>query len=409
MARVVVTGIGGVSALGSDWASIESGLRACRNAVRTMSEWDRHTEMGTRLAAPITDFAPPAHWTRKQLRSMGRVSQLAVRASELALADAGLTVDATLRDGRMGVACGSSIGSTADISDFAEMLLIGKAERLNANSYVRMMPHTAAANIGIFFGLTGRIIPTSSACTSGSQGIGYAYEAVSSGRQGMMLAGGAEELCPSQAMAFDLLYATCRRNDTPGLVPQPYDRDRDGLVVGEGAGMLVLETLDSALARGARIHAEIAGFASNSDGSHVTRPRQDTMRRVMEMALADAGIAPAQVGYVNGHGTSTEHGDIAETQATSEVFGIRMPISSQKSYLGHSMGACGALEAWVTIAGLNSGWFPPTLNLNNVDPRCGALDYITGTGRQIDTEYAMSNNFAFGGVNTSLVFRRYRP
>jgi 3-oxoacyl-[acyl-carrier-protein] synthase II len=409
MARVVVTGIGGVSALGSDWATIESGLRACRNAVRTMREWDRHTEMGTRLAAPISDFAPPAHWTRKQLRSMGRVSQLAVRASEMALADAGLTVDATLRDGRMGVACGSSIGSTADISDFAEMLLIGKAERLNANSYVRMMPHTAAANIGIFFGLTGRIIPTSSACTSGSQGIGYAYEAVSSGRQGMMLAGGAEELCPSQAMAFDLLYATCRRNDTPALVPQPYDRDRDGLVVGEGAGMLVLETLDSALERGARIHAEIAGFASNSDGTHVTRPRQDTMRRVMEMALADAGIAPAQVGYVNGHGTSTEHGDIAETQATSEVFGARMPISSQKSYLGHSMGACGALEAWVTIAGLNSGWFPPTLNLNNVDPRCGALDYITGTGRQIDTEYAMSNNFAFGGVNTSLVLRRYNP
>ena len=409
MARVVVTGIGGVSALGSDWATIESGLRACRNAVRTMPEWDRHTEMGTRLAAPILDFAPPAHWTRKQLRSMGRVSQLAVRASELALADAGLAADASLQDGRMGVACGSSIGSTADISDFAEMLLIGKADRLNANSYVRMMPHTTAANIGIFFGLTGRIIPTSSACTSGSQGIGYAYEAVSSGRQAMMLAGGAEELCPSQAMAFDLLYATCRRNDTPALVPQPYDRDRDGLVVGEGAGMLVLETLEGALARGARIHAEIAGFASNSDGSHVTRPRQETMRRVMQMALADAGIEPARVGYVNGHGTSTEHGDIAETQATNEVFGARMPISSQKSYLGHSMGACGALEAWVTIAGLNRGWFPPTLNLNNIDPRCGELDYITGAGRQIDTDYAMSNNFAFGGVNTSLVLRRFRP
>jgi 3-oxoacyl-[acyl-carrier-protein] synthase II len=409
MARVVVTGIGGVCALGSDQATIEAGLRACRNAVRTMPEWDRHTEMGTRLAAPIDDFAAPAHWTRKQLRSMGRVSQLAVRASELALADAALAVDASLQDGRMGVACGSSIGSTADISDFAEMLLIGKAERLNANSYVRMMPHTTAANIGIFFGLTGRIIPTSSACTSGSQGIGYAYEAIASGRQSMMLAGGAEELCPSQAMAFDLLYATCRRNDSPALVPQPYDRDRDGLVVGEGAGMLVLESLEGALARGARIHAEIAGFASNSDGSHVTRPRQDTMRRVMQMALADAGIAPEQVGYVNGHGTSTEHGDIAETQATSEVFGARMPISSQKSYLGHTMGACGALEASVTIAGLNSGWFPPTLNLENIDPRCGALDYITGGGRQIDTEYAMSNNFAFGGVNTSLVLRRYTP
>ena len=405
MHRVVVTGIGGVCALGSDWATIESGLRAGRNAVRVMPEWDRYAEMGTRLGAPIPDFAPPAHWTRKQLRSMGRVSQLAVRSSEFALADAGLLGDATIGDGRLGVACGSSVGSTADISDFAQMLLTGASTGLNANSYVRMMPHTTAANVSFFFGRTGRMIPTSSACTSASQAIGYAYEAVGSGRQAMMLAGGAEELCPSQAMAFDLLYATSRRNDAPELVPQPYDRDRDGLVVGEGSGMLVLETLEGALARGARIHAELAGFASNCDGTHVTRPREETMCRVMAAALDDAGIAPEQVGYVNGHGTATEHGDIAETQATAKLFGARMPISSQKSYLGHTMGACGALEAWITIAGLRSGWFPPTINLHNVDPRCGELDYITGTGRRIDAEFAMSNNFAFGGVNTSIVFR----
>ena len=407
MERVVVTGIGGLCAFGSDWASFERGLRAGRNAVRRMQAWDRYEEMGTRLAAPIADFSPPAHWTRKQLRSMGRVSQLAVRASELALGDAGLLGDPQIVDGRMGVACGSSVGSTADISDFAEMLLLGRAARLNANSYVRMMPHTTAANVGIFFGLTGRIIPTSSACTSGSQSIVYACEAIRHGYQQFMLAGGAEELCPSQAMAFDLLYATCRRNDSPESAPQPYDRDRDGLVVGEGAGMLVLESLSSAEARGARILAEIVGVASNSDGAHVTRPREDTMRRVMQLALAQAGLEPGRVGYVNGHGTSTEHGDIAETQATSTVFGPRMPISSQKSYLGHTMGACGALEAWVTISGLDSGWFPPTINLNNVDPRCGELDYITGTGRRIDAEYAMSNNFAFGGVNTSIVFRRW--
>ena len=409
MHRVVVTGIGGVCALGSDWRDIEAGLRAGRNAVRVMTEWDRYEDMGTRLGAPIPDFALPAHWTRKQLRSMGRVSQLAVRGSEFALADAGLLGDTAIGDGRMGVACGSSVGSTADISDFAQMLLTGASSGLNANSYVRMMPHTTAANVSIFFGLTGRMIPTSSACTSASQAIGYAYEAVSSGRQAMMLAGGAEEMCPSAAMAFDLLYATSRRNDTPALVPQPYDRDRDGLVVGEGAGMLVLETLDGARSRGAHIHAEIAGFASNCDGTHVTRPREETMRRVMAAALDNAAIAPAQVGYVNGHGTATEHGDIAETQATSKLFGPRMPISSQKSYLGHTMGACGALEAWITIAGLRNGWFPPTLNLHNVDPRCGELDYVSGSGRNIDTEYAVSNNFAFGGVNTSLVLRRWAP
>jgi 3-oxoacyl-[acyl-carrier-protein] synthase II len=210
-------------------------------------------------------------------------------------------------------------------------------------------------------------------------------------------------------MAFDMLYATCRRNDSPELAPQPYDRDRDGLVIGEGGGMLLLETLEGALARGARIHAEIAGFATNCDGTHVTRPCEATMQIVMASAVRDAGIAPEQIGYVNGHGTATEHGDIAETQATSKLFGARMPISSQKSYLGHSMGACGALEAWFTIAGLRNGWFPPTINLNNVDPRCGELDYISGTGRVIDTEYAMSNNFAFGGVNTSLVLRRWTP
>jgi 3-oxoacyl-[acyl-carrier-protein] synthase II len=407
MHRVVVTGIGGISALGNDWPSLLGALKAGQNAVRTMPEWDRYTELGTRLAAPVPHFAVPADWTRKQLRSMGRVSQLAVCSATRALADAGLVGDRRVTDGTMGVACGSSVGSTADIRDFAEVLMTGHSTGINANSYVRMMPHTTAANIGIFLGITGRIVPTSSACTSGSQGIGYAYEAIRFGRQPMMLAGGAEELCPSQAMAFDQLYATSRRNDEPALVPQPYDRDRDGLVVGEGAGILVLEDLEVARERGARIYAELAGFASNSDGMHITRPNAQTMRIVMQMALRDAAIEPAQVGYVNGHGTATEHGDIAETQATAMIFGPTMPISSQKSYLGHTMGACGALEAWITIEGMRLGWFPPTINLHNMDPRCGELDYITGNGRSLDVEYAMSNNFAFGGINTSLIFRRW--
>lgn len=406
MGRVVVTGIGGITALGSSWPEIRGGLRTGRNAVRYMPEWERLTDLGTRLAAPIDDFAPPAHWTRKQLRSMGRVSQLAVRAGELALADAGLLEEAFIHDGRMGVACGSCVGSTPDIRNFVDMLATGKSGALDANSYVRMMPHTAAANVGIFFSLTGRIIPTSSACTSGSQGIGYASEAIRSGRQLLMLAGGAEELCPSEAIAFDFLYATSRRNDSPEQTPRPYDRDRDGLVIGEGAAMLVLEDRDHALARGARIHAEIAGFASNSDGAHVTRPAEATMRKVMELALDDASVAPGAIGYVNGHGTATEHGDIAETRATASVFGSRMPLSSQKSYLGHTLGACGAIEAWITIEMMKEGWHAPTINLHAVDPLCGELDYLTGAGRDLDVEYSMSNNFAFGGVNTSLIFRR---
>ncbi|MFY1841896.1 beta-ketoacyl-ACP synthase [Achromobacter xylosoxidans] len=406
MHRVVVTGMAGISALGSDWAGIRRAFEDGRSAIRAMPEWSRYQELNTRLAGPIEDFQAPAHWTRKQLRSMGRVSQLSVRAAEQALDDAGLLGDPCIADGRMGVACGSSIGSTAEIRAFGNMLLNGLTDDLNANSYVRMMPHTTAANIGIFFELKGRIIPTSSACTSGSQGIGYAYEAVRYGRQALMLAGGAEELCPSEAMVFDALYATSQKNDTPALTPRPYDRDRDGLVIGEGGGMLVLESLEHAQARGARIHAEIVGFGSNSDGTHITRPDARTMRIAMELALADAGLPPQAIGYVNGHGTATEQGDIAETEATHGLFGNRMPISSQKSYLGHTLGACGALESWFSIEMLRSDWYAPTLNLRHVDPRCGELDYLV-EGRHMSHEYVMNNNFAFGGINTSLIFRRW--
>ena len=406
MKRVVVTGVGGISPLGRDWPTIQARLASYRNAVRYMPEWDRYPDLNTRLGAPVTDFETPAHWTRKQLRSLGRVSRLCVAAAEDALSDAGLLDDPSIRDGRMGVACGSSTGSTADVSDMAKLLIDGVSPGFNANTYVRMMPHTTAANIAIFFGLTGRVIPTSCACASGSQGIGYAYESIKYGMIDMMLAGGGEELCPSEAYVFDSLYATSLKNDRPEASPSPYDSGRDGLVIGEGAGILVLESLEHARAWGARIYAEVAGYASNCDGSHVTRPEQATMRACMEAALRDAGIAPSAVGYVNGHGTATEHGDIAETRATEALFGDAMPISSLKSYMGHTLGACGALESWFSIEMMRQQWFAPTLNLVDVDPRCGQLDYIRGEARHIDTEYVVNNNFAFGGLNTSLVFRR---
>ena len=408
MNRVVVSGIGGISAFGRDWASIQTAFKQGRNAVQNMGWQGQYPDLEAQLGAPIEGYAPPAHWTRKQLRSMGRVSYLCVDAAEQALADAGLLGDERIKDGRMGVACGSSTGSTADIRDIGELLLTGRSAHFSANTYVRMMPHTTAANVGIFFGLTGRIIPTSSACSSGSQGIGYAYEAIKYGMIEMMLAGGGEEFCPSEVYVFDSLYAASRRNNEPAKTPRPYDAGRDGLVIGEGAGILVLESLVHAQARGAKIYAEIVGYGANSDGSHVTRPQKATMQRCMALALEDAGLEPAQIGYVNGHGTATEQGDIAETQATEALFGSRMPISSQKSYLGHTLGACGALESWFSIEMMNSGWFAPTLTLDHIDPRCGRLDYIRGQGREIDTDYVMNNNFAFGGVNTSLVFKRWR-
>jgi 3-oxoacyl-[acyl-carrier-protein] synthase II len=270
-----------------------------------------------------------------------------------------------------------------------------------------MMAHTAAVNIGVFFGLTGRVITTSSACTSGSQGIGYAYEAIQSGRQIAMLAGGAEELDATEAAVFDTLFATSVRNDEPALTPRPFDAKRDGLVLGEGACTLVLEELEHAKARGARIHAEVVGFGTNSDGTHVTHPHPQTMAQAMRLALLDARFTPDSVGYVNAHGTATEQGDLAESQATNDVFGEHVPVSSLKSYMGHTLGACGALEAWMTIEMMREGWFAPTLNLDEVDPRCAPLDHIAGAGRLIDTDIVMSNNFAFGGINTSLIFQRW--
>ena len=311
-----------------------------------------------------------------------------------------------MQSGAVGVSYGSSFGTPAAVRGFYELIANGSSRSLTATSYIQMMSHTTAVNIGLFFGLTGRVITTSSACTSGSQGIGYAYEAIRGGKADVMIAGGAEELDVTMAAVFDTLFATSTRNDRPETSPRPFDRDRDGLVIGEGAGTLILEERKHALARGARIHCEIVGFATNSDGSHITQPRMDTMAVAMNMALADAGLPAEAIGFVNGHGTATEGGDIAETQATRSVFGTGIPIHSLKGYFGHSLGACGATEAWLGIEMMREGRFAANANLEIVDERCAPLDYIMGAPRPLEIEYLMSNNFAFGGINTSLIFRR---
>ncbi len=406
--RVVVTGMGGITALGEDWPTIRSAFEAGRTGVRFMHEWDRFTGINTRLAAPVPAFSVDDRYPRKKLRSMGAVAKMAVYATERALADAGLLDDPVVKSGRTGVAYGSSFGSPDSVLGFYELKMHGESRNLNATNYIRMMGHTAPVNIALFFGATGRVIPTSSACTSGSQGIGYAYEAIKWNRADVMLAGGAEELDITDSAVFDTLYATSQRNDRPSTTPRPYDRDRDGLVIGEGAATLVLEELDHARARGARIHAEIIGFGTNSDGNHVTQPQAETMEVALRLSLEDANLPPAEVGFVSGHGTATEWGDIAETQATRAVFGRTVPIHSLKSYFGHSLGACGSIEAWLSIEMMKEGWFAPTANLGVVDERCAELDYIMGEGRKMEVGYFMSNNFAFGGINTSLVFKRWQ-
>ena len=408
MRRVVVTGMAGFSPIGNDWKTISANLRNGKTGIRYMENWEPYKELETRLGAPVTDFEKPEHYTRKLIRSMGRVALMATVATERALADAGLTIDAGITDGRMGVSYGSSTGSTDALVDITSMMLDCPipGRGINANSYLKMMSHTTAVNIGVFFGLKGRVIPTSSACTSGSQGIGYAYEAIKHGYQDLMVAGGGEELCPTEAAVFEALYATSNRNDAPESTPRPFDKDRDGLVVGEGAATLILEERQSALKRGATIHAEIVGFSTNSDGAHVTQPQAETMYQAMSSALKLSGLSTEDIGYVSAHGTATELGDIAESQATHRLLGSRIPVSTFKSFTGHTMGACGALEAMVAIQMMNQGWFHGTANLDNIDPLCAKLDYLTGEGREVETKYVMSNNFAFGGINTSLIFAK---
>ncbi len=408
MRRVVVTGMAGITSLGDTWPEIEAHLRAGRTGIRAMPDWVRFVDLNTRLGGPVEHFSVPAHYPRRMVRSMGRVALLSVRATEMALADAGLLDEPSIRDGRMGIAYGSSAGSMEPLRAFGQMLETGSMLGVTSTSYIQMMSHTSAVNIGLFFGLKGRVIPTSSACTSGSQAIGYAYEAIRFGRQDMMVAGGAEELSALDAAVFDTLFATSTKNDTPERTPRPFDAARDGLVVGEGAATLILEEREHALARGATIYAEIIGFACNSDGAHITQPEAATMATAMRLALKDAGLPPEVIGYVNAHGTATDRGDIAESQATAEVLGNRVTISSLKGHFGHTLGACGAIEAWLAIEMMQNNWFAPTANLENIDPNCAELDYLMGTGREMEVETVMSNNFAFGGINTSLIFKRIK-
>lgn len=399
--RVFVTGFGFVSSFGKSWDEFRANLRANASAVRYMSEWEKYKDLVTKLAAPIKDYEPPKSWDRKQLRSLGRVSQYAVEATGLAIKNAGLSLDEVCK---FGVASGSSTGSTDAIASLTKLILNGESDS-NANTYIKMMPHTTAANIALFYKLTGRIIPTSSACTSASHAIGYAYESIKFNRANAMIAGGAEELCVSEAYVFDTLYATSTKNSTPNLTPAPFDISRDGLVLGEGGAYVILESESHMKKRGAKAIAEVVGFGSTCDGTHITRPNSATMKEAMSEAIKDANINPSEIGYINAHATATKHGDIAESIATNELFGKNIAISSLKGHVGHTLGACGALEAIVSIMMMNEDEFYPTLNLREVDSECADLRYLKER-EFIKTNFVMSNNFAFGGVNTSLIFKR---
>ena len=405
--RVVVTGGSMVSALGNDWQTALKNLRAKKNFVRYMNEWDeKYPLMNTRLAVPVDFEIDKEKYPRKAIRGMGRVAQMALVATDGALEDAGLAGSEELSAGRTGIAYGSSIGSVDPLMEMYSMLVTNDTSKVGSTTYIKAMPQTCAANLEVYYHLTGRIITTNTACTSGSLSIGYAYEAIKWGKQDIMIAGGAEEFCTMDTATFDTLFSTSTKNSTPQLTPSAYDKDRDGLVIGEGSGTLILEEYEHAKARGAKIYAEIAGFGTTTDGTHITSPNRPTIARAIQLALEDAGLSPDQIGYINTHGTGTTAGDITESNATFDVFKRAVPVSTVKNYIGHTLGACGAIESWLTINMMREGWFMPNLNLVNLDPECAPLDYITGDGRNIQTDYVMNNNFAFGGINTSLIFKR---
>ncbi|MCD7879716.1 MAG: beta-ketoacyl-ACP synthase [Candidatus Gastranaerophilales bacterium] len=406
--KVVVTGRSLISPLGSKVKEAYNRLHSYNNCVSYQKELEKYENLNTCLAARIDNFVIPEYFDRKTKRTMGNVAIMAVATAKEALIDANLLENEIISNGQTGVSYGSSSGSMDAILDFYSMCTDNKVKSLNSGSYIKMMPQTTAVNISLFFKTQGRLVTTSTACTSGSMGIGYAYELIKNGVQTVMIAGGAEEFHPVQAGVFDTLYATSIKNDTPNLTPAPFDKDRDGLVIGEGAGTLILEEYNHAIARGAKIYAEIVGFATNTDGTHITNPNSDAMTILMKEALKSANLKPEDISYINAHGTGTKQGDIAESIATYNVFGSKCPISSIKGYTGHTLGACGAIESILTIEMMRNRWFCPTLNLNNPDKECAQLDYIMHTGREIDAKYAMTNNFAFGGINTSIILKLVR-
>lgn len=407
--RVFVTGYGIVSAFGNSYQECKEGFELKNNKVVYMPEYSSIKDLKSYLAAPIINYEPLKELTRKDKRSMGRVSLMSVHATKLALESANLIntdgyISEIVSSGDVGVAAGSSTGSTDAILSMAK-LFIAEDSDCNANTYIKMMPHTIATNIAIYFHTKGRVLPTSSACTSASHAIGYSYESIKYGKIPIMIAGGGEELCVSETYVFDSLFAASRKNNQPQLTPSPFDSTRDGLVLGEGACFLILESEESMIKRGVNPIAEIVGYGSTCDGTHITRPQSATMKKSMELSISDANIKAEKIGYVNAHATGTIFGDIQESIATYQLFGENMSISSLKSYLGHTLGACGAMESLFSIMMMNENRFYPTINLNEVDRECAKLNYIKDI-TYINTDYVMNNNFAFGGINTSLIFKR---
>lgn len=404
--RVVVTGCGSVSPYGRGVEPLMEGLLAGRSAVRTVPELAAVGGLRTRVAAQVAGI-DPKEIPRKDRRSMSAMSIFATLASKDALAQSGVTAE-QLTGGRLGVSLGSTVGSTETTEElFRDFFTDSSLERMKSTVFFHIMNHSCASNVAQALGITGRLLAPSSACSTGCQAIGYGYELIAMGKQDLMLCGGADEFHALTAATFDNIHAaSVAFNDSPSRTPRPFDRARDGVVCAEGAGVVLLESLDSALERGAPILAEIGGFATVSDPRSIANPNAEAMERCMRLALEDADLVAEEVGYINAHATATEQGDIAESAAISRTFGELVPVSSLKGHMGHTMAASGSLELIAALEMMRRGRLVPTLNLEEPDPACAALNYLRRV-EQAEIDSFVKNSFAFGGVNSSIVVRRF--
>ena len=408
--RVVVTGIGCVTPIGTGSAAFEEGLRSARSAVRTITRFDP-TPFRSHMAAEIPDFRPQDHLDQRQARRFDRFSQLSVTAARLATQDARLDLDAENKE-RVGVMMGSALGGVAFGEREMMNYLGGGVREVDPALALTVFGGASSCNTAIALGVQGPNSTNAMSCASGTIAVMDGFHAIRDGRADVMLAGGAEApLSPLCYGAFAIIRAMSTRNDDPGSASRPFDVDRDGFVMGEGAAVLVLEERSRALARGAPVLAELMGGASTNDAYHMTAPRPDGAQaaRCLRLALEDAHVQPHEIAYVNAHGSSTPLNDSTETLAFKQVFGDhagRLAISGTKGYYGHPLGASGAIEAAVTALALAREWLPPTINLVQPDPACD-LDYLPGgAGRPGRVELAVSNSFGFGGINAAVVMRR---
>jgi len=408
--RVVVTGLGLITPCGNDVASTWAALMEGRSGADYIKKFDTEG-FNVKIACEVKNFNPEDYLDKKEVRRMGAFSHFAIAASDEAIKDSGLKIDESNAD-MVGTYISSGIGDFWAIEREHEKLLKHGPSKISPFFIVSAIVNLAAGNVSIRYGAKGPNSATATACSAGAHAIGDSFRIIERGDADAMICGGTESAITPMAVAgFDSMRALSRRNDDPKKACRPFDATRDGFVIGEGAGIMILEELEFAKARGAKIYAEIVGYGMTGDAYHVTQPDETASGavRAMQKAIKDAGISPEQVGYINAHGTSTPYNDKFETLAIKKVFGehaYKLAVSSTKSMTGHALGAAGGIEAVITVLALANQMLPPTINYENPDPDCD-LDYVPNKARPAQIEYALSNSFGFGGTNACLLFKRY--